>query len=114
MRFPLNRDFEEPGVQCSRRTRETRGCSTQGVEGDEEETRRRGPGLIVVELEVESVEFACVGACLLSPIESRLWMTVLNDRRFCSSTITHHIDVYKHVRRRVHSSQAAAYGDVAA
>ena len=35
--FSIYRDFQEPSVQSACRAREARGCSAQGIEGDEEE-----------------------------------------------------------------------------
>ena len=44
--FVNTRDLQEPGVQGACRAGEARGRAAQGVERDEEEARRRGPGLI--------------------------------------------------------------------
>ena len=44
--FVTTRDLQEPGGQGACIAGQARGRSAQGVEGDEEEARRRGPGLI--------------------------------------------------------------------
>ena len=44
----LYRNIQEPGVEGAPRAGEARGCAAQGLERDEEEERRRGPGLIPV------------------------------------------------------------------
>lgn len=70
------RDFEEPGVESARRTREARGGPAQGVEGDEAQAGRRRPRLSVSQLVMRGICAAVEGRSFVTASGCRVWQHV--------------------------------------